>query len=58
MAPHGLSSQSLWDFWERVPLKFRAKKFAGPSGRNSDADSGDEAPEARKAGFSSVCFVR
>ena len=44
--------------WERVPLKFRAKKFAGPSGRNSDADSGDEAPEARKAGFFKRLFVR
>ncbi len=44
--------------WERVPLKFRARKFYGPAGEDTDANSGDEASEVRKAGFLKRLFAR
>jgi hypothetical protein len=44
--------------WERVPLKFRARKFAGPSSKNAAADHGDGAPTARKAGFFRRLFAK
>jgi hypothetical protein len=36
--------------WERVPMKFHAKKFAGLSGRSDDSESGDS-PTSRKPGI-------
>jgi protein-tyrosine phosphatase len=44
--------------WERVPLKFHAKKFAAPPSRNAYADPGNEAPKACKASFLKRLFAR
>jgi protein-tyrosine phosphatase len=45
--------------WERVPLKFRAKKFAGPPNRNAYAEPGDEdAPKASRTGLLKRFFRR
>jgi len=41
--------------WDRVPLKFHAKKFAGPSENGASAENGGEAP---KAGFFKRLFSR
>jgi protein-tyrosine phosphatase len=41
--------------WDRVPLKFHAKKFAVPHRINASEDSGDE---VRKAGFLKRLFRR
>jgi protein-tyrosine phosphatase len=42
--------------WERVPLKFRARKFAGPPRR--DADPGHDAAGSGKGGFFKRLFGR
>jgi protein-tyrosine phosphatase len=44
--------------WERVPLKFRAKKLAGPFSTGACANPGDEASKAPKAGFFKRLFAR
>ncbi|MGA2887048.1 MAG: CpsB/CapC family capsule biosynthesis tyrosine phosphatase [Terracidiphilus sp.] len=44
--------------WERVPLKFHAKKFTGSSNKNSYSDPGNNAPKVRKAGFLKRLFAR
>ncbi|MFY9852394.1 MAG: CpsB/CapC family capsule biosynthesis tyrosine phosphatase [Terracidiphilus sp.] len=44
--------------WERVPLKFRARKFSGPSGTNPSANPGGKASEVRKTGFFKRLFTR
>lgn len=36
--------------WERVPLKFHAKRFAAPSGKSVNADAGGNSPRAGGAG--------
>jgi protein-tyrosine phosphatase len=41
--------------WDRVPLKFHAKKFATPSKNSDSVDNGSEAP---KAGFFKRLFSR
>jgi protein-tyrosine phosphatase len=42
--------------WERVPLKFHAKRFAGPPRR--DAETGNDAPGFGKGGFFKRLFGR
>ena len=37
--------------WERVPLKFRAKKLVGPFGKDAHADPGGNASKASRTGF-------
>jgi protein-tyrosine phosphatase len=44
--------------WEHMPPKFRAKKLAGPFGKNADPDPGSEASNARKAGFFKRLFAK
>jgi protein-tyrosine phosphatase len=44
--------------WERVPLKFRARKFAGPASRNAAANPGDEGSEISRPGFFKRLFAR
>ena len=42
--------------WEYVPMKFSAKKFAGPRRKSDFQDTGDEAPKAGKRGFFKILF--
>jgi protein-tyrosine phosphatase len=44
--------------WERVPLKFRARRFYGPAERDTDANPGDGASKVRKTGFLKRLFAR
>jgi protein-tyrosine phosphatase len=44
--------------WDRVPLKFHAKKFTGPSNRNASSDPGNDTPKVRKPGFLKRLFAR
>jgi protein-tyrosine phosphatase len=44
--------------WERVPLKFRAKKFAAPPRRDASTDPGNDAPKAGKGSFLKRLFAR
>ena len=43
---------------ERVPLKFQAKKFSGPSRKSAFDDLGGVAPDVRKSGFFKRLFGR
>lgn len=43
---------------ERVPLKFRARKFAAPANRSVNTNSGDDAPTSVKTGFFKRLFAR
>jgi len=44
--------------WERIPLKFRARRFYGATERDDDANCGDEASSVRKTGLFKRLFGR
>ncbi|MGD0292678.1 MAG: CpsB/CapC family capsule biosynthesis tyrosine phosphatase [Terracidiphilus sp.] len=44
--------------WDRVPMKFHAKKFTAPRGKNALDDADDDAPKAGKRGLFKSIFGR
>ncbi len=44
--------------WERMPLKFRARKFSRLTGRNAAANPNDKASKVRKTGLIKRLFAR
>ena len=44
--------------WERVPLKFQARKFAGPHGKNARTETESGAPRDGQRGFFKTLFGR
>jgi hypothetical protein len=44
--------------WERVPLKFRAKKFAAPRGKSASEDTEGYIPKEGYRGFFKTLFRR